>query len=679
VGKTRLFKRGIEIDPTFYLSNQGTGLDYLWKLIETAPTVADDTTGVKFAKGSVGYTLICPGVVNQSIESSLPAGLPVRAVGWITGVPLTGQFNAGTWTFNITLVTGKYVTGNLLAYVRLFKSPFWDGAQATALTDWIQIASITPSASTTYNLSGSASLGAITLNNEYLFVVYYLGTTSACGSAQGCTVTFRCNGGANQSIVTPTFVPTIILESIETDGSTTNKGTIIFDGVEYSLPASITKSAGTYTAQYNPASGYLFDYWESSESISISNPLANPTSVTFTWGGILKAVYATPLPVGWSYRKSHVINPASGAGMNYPIRIKVHYGSGIDSGEDVYLNGKCRTDFGDIRFTRSNGSIPLNYWMEEKVDGDYAIFWVRIVDDLSTNPVTIYIYYGNPTATSISNQILTGIAQLKEHKNYSAYNPDISFVKPTATEVRMDSYTAGATPMGEAFVFFIVPASWINGKYIRWKWDGYFSYTEARGVADSYILDGAYDRKSDTDFPSGAGMPLKGNGNLQVLYQENTYGTWGPFARDVLVSISPALDYVTLFFHLTDGWNTQTVYDDIDLIEVNNESGGSKNIIRLHFTESVIMEVTGTYNDYGLFRKYVSPEPSHGAWGSEETIGIIETIIAKPFPMLYLAKPIKAQELISKVEGATITTIAKDFPEILIKKGKAQELKSKFG
>jgi len=57
---------------------------------------------------------------------------------------------------------------------------------------------------------------------------------------------------------------------------------------------------------------------------------------------------------------------------------------------------------------------------------------------------------------------------------------------------------------------------------------------------------------------------------------------------------------------------------------------------------------------------------------------VTETIVAKPFPMLYLAKPIKAQELISKVEGATITTIAKDFPEILIKKGKAQELKSKF-
>jgi len=54
---------------------------------------------------------------------------------------------------------------------------------------------------------------------------------------------------------------------------------------------------------------------------------------------------------GWEFRKSHVINSASGAGTNYQIGIRAHYGSGMDSGEDVYLNGKCRNDFGDVRFT----------------------------------------------------------------------------------------------------------------------------------------------------------------------------------------------------------------------------------------------------------------------------------------------------------------------------------------
>jgi len=51
---------------------------------------------------------------------------------------------------------------------------------------------------------------------------------------------------------------------------------------------------------------------------------------------------------------------------------------------------------------------------------------------------------------------------------------------------------------------------------------------------------------------------------------------------------------------------------------------------------------------------------------------------ANCFPMSYLAKPVKAQELISTVEGATLLDVAKDFPKYLIKEGKANELKSKW-
>lgn len=108
---------------------------------------------------------------------------------------------------------------------------------------------------------------------------------------------------------------------------------------------------------------------------------------------------------GWSYRKCHDINSATGAGTDYQIKIIVHYGSGTDSGGDVYCNSKCKTDFGDIRFVDNDKVTELDYWMEtgSKIDGDKAIFWVEISDDLSSNPVTIYLYYGNSSATTTSN------------------------------------------------------------------------------------------------------------------------------------------------------------------------------------------------------------------------------------------------------------------------------------
>ncbi|MFX1487007.1 MAG: DUF2341 domain-containing protein, partial [Promethearchaeota archaeon] len=107
--------------------------------------------------------------------------------------------------------------------------------------------------------------------------------------------------------------------------------------------------------------------------------------------------------VGWSYRKSHVINSSSGAGTNYQVKITLHYGPGTDGGEDVYCNGSCRTDFGDIRFTDNDGKTLLDYWMEKKTDSISATFWVEIADDLSLNDATIYVYYGNNGATTTSN------------------------------------------------------------------------------------------------------------------------------------------------------------------------------------------------------------------------------------------------------------------------------------
>jgi len=55
--------------------------------------------------------------------------------------------------------------------------------------------------------------------------------------------------------------------------------------------------------------------------------------------------------VGYNYRKSHVIENATGAGTNYQIKIVTYLGSGTDSGENVYLGGKARSDFADVRFT----------------------------------------------------------------------------------------------------------------------------------------------------------------------------------------------------------------------------------------------------------------------------------------------------------------------------------------
>ena len=63
---------------------------------------------------------------------------------------------------------------------------------------------------------------------------------------------------------------------------------------------------------------------------------------------------------GWLYRKKLTLTgSADGILTNHQMRVVVHYGSGTDGApndEDVYLGSKSRTEFSDIRFTKSDAT-----------------------------------------------------------------------------------------------------------------------------------------------------------------------------------------------------------------------------------------------------------------------------------------------------------------------------------
>ena len=110
---------------------------------------------------------------------------------------------------------------------------------------------------------------------------------------------------------------------------------------------------------------------------------------------------------GWNNRVSHVLTAGAGAGTNYQMRVHVHFAAGANSGEDIYVDGQCNTDFSDIRFTSSDEQTLLSYWLQSKTDSDNAVFWVKVTADLDSDQ-TIFVYYGNYLATvSLSNQAAT--------------------------------------------------------------------------------------------------------------------------------------------------------------------------------------------------------------------------------------------------------------------------------
>jgi len=66
---------------------------------------------------------------------------------------------------------------------------------------------------------------------------------------------------------------------------------------------------------------------------------------------------------------------------------------------------------------------------------------------------------------------------------------------------------------------------------------------------------------------------------------------------------------------------------------------------------------------------------------ADYTPSLVETITANTFPMHYLDNtggPARAEELVSKVSGETVATVARNFPHYLIRSGKAEQLTSKW-
>ena len=144
----------------------------------------------------------------------------------------------------------------------------------------------------------------------------------------------------------------------------------------------------------------LFLVIPSTISASSQEAVHKESAISFTNAGM-----DSWLP-GWTYRKSHNITGAAGAGEDYQVFFNVSYSSGADSGANVYCGGNCSADFSDIRFTGSNQHTIYRYWIDSMNTSDYAYIWVRIEESLNTS-TTIYMYYGNEHALSMSDGAAT--------------------------------------------------------------------------------------------------------------------------------------------------------------------------------------------------------------------------------------------------------------------------------
>ena len=105
----------------------------------------------------------------------------------------------------------------------------------------------------------------------------------------------------------------------------------------------------------------------------------------------MKNTYALWTDPAWIRMKPiTIMNNAGELLYNYAIHLVVTYDSDM------------RPDFGDIRFKHEgSGDVLCNYWLEN-YDSSSASFWVKI-PYIPTGNSMMYLFYGNPSATSQSD------------------------------------------------------------------------------------------------------------------------------------------------------------------------------------------------------------------------------------------------------------------------------------
>jgi len=349
--------------------------------------------------------------------------------------------------------------------------------------------------------------------------------------------------------------------------------------------------------------------------------------------------------VGWNYRKSHVINQATGAGSNYQVKIVVHYGSGSDSGENVYMNSKCKTDFSDIRFTDDDGITELGYWREAYIPSSSATFWVKVNDDLGVGNQTIYIHYGNvaaSTTSDITTTMLAGDDSLNWNLTYytsgtSVFSHSGGLIHTTGGNTSDDGWVMGVVPPSGNF--FSEVKSVITGT----------SSTNAAFLALGLIDDSAVNTPEHSSVwnPKRRFLALRYGANhatrankFRVMYWDtlgNPHWWNGSAWQGTAVYLLGAGSYYIQIWD--DGVNYNLdILDDSRVSQFTTPASIPKASVKA-FSSGRVLESSEPYTDVyfvnALFdnwyeRKYTYPEPTHSTWGSEETAYVSDKPTIEP-------------------------------------------------
>jgi hypothetical protein len=239
------------------------------------------------------------------------------------------------------------------------------------------------SSSTTYSWTVNATVN--TTNGTYTNATTYTFTTT--GGLPPSTLLITAPSPANGQTNVSTSLKTLSFNLNDSLGNPMNYTVTTIPNIVVSGGTGTNVLNGKYTVSIGGLSNSTTYQWAVNATDGSLSTLANYTFMT---------QLNQTNSAGWKYRKSVTIDHTKVAAnlTNFPVLVDI---------TDLDLAANAQTNGNDIFFTDSNGN-KLNHEIESyNSSSGHLTAWVMIPNLSSTSNTTLYMYYGNPSASNQQN------------------------------------------------------------------------------------------------------------------------------------------------------------------------------------------------------------------------------------------------------------------------------------
>jgi hypothetical protein len=362
-----------------------------------------------------------------------------------------------------------------------------------------------------------------------------------------------------------------------------------WSSVGVSIPSGSQRQIGNiicYSSSGQPYSGKIGSVFSGA---IIINATTSTGANIFSLGEIGAPVNALSAfrASGWSYRRPITINNTKNSNTlsNYQVLVTLDTASLISA-------GKMRSDCGDIRFTDSDAQTLLSYWIESGCNSANTKIWVKVPSIPASSTKTIYVYYGNPNATSLSN------AENTFTETGTFYHTRYSTSDPNSLAEGINFYNSAQDTQGYCWKYIsnysgianhgVCPSG--SSKNIAY-WIEAFFYANVSGT---------WEFRFGVDYGRGGGLYIDGNA-IEEAWSANLWWSYNWNSSGVLKGSK----YLTVGWHKLFSLGFEDCCDGGTALQFKEPSGN--------------WTTWSTTNLEIKSREYTSPEPTTSV-GAEQSI-----------------------------------------------------------